>query len=111
MLLIKYEREREKEKYIKRKRQRENRRTFSGLWWLLWLFFGGDVFGAVGAVGAVVVVGVRVFRQTLRRVARCRCSWQAFPFWRSFGRRLLSLAVMVFFIRQEIKKPLQSVNG
>lgn len=97
--------ERKKKKIYKRKRQRENRRTFSGwLWWLLWLFFGGDVFGLVGAV---VVVGVRVFRQTLRRVARCRCSlpaFQVFPFWRSFGRRLLLLAVMVFFYPPEYKK-------
>ena len=72
------------------------------------MFFGGDVFGVVAAVGAVVVVGVRVFRQTLRRVARCRCSFSVsvagVPL---FGVRSVvvfyCLPLWSYFIRQNIK--------
>ena len=35
---------------------------------------------------------------------RFRYLWQAFPFWRSFGYRLLLLAVMVLFYPPEYKK-------
>lgn len=65
---------------------------------------------AVGVVGAVVV---RVFRQTLRRVARCRYSLQGLPFspfcysllfffifWGvySVGAFSVSVAVVVLFV-------------
>lgn len=116
--------ERKKKKNNKRKRQRETRRTFSLLSLLSWLsVFGYSVRRCDGLPVVGVPAVVLVFFPSLlfpfiifyflafTLSGRFRYLRQAFPFWRSFGRRLLLLAVMVLFYPSEYKKPLQSVNG